>query len=147
MAFESQSMKKEKKYNGVFGDMYSTVAIIPKDLELDKDPHPSPFQLHFQFPDLTQPIRVCSPKSPIFFTLLFNCSCWFLRNGLDIALLFISISLWVSEMGYDIKVVFFIVNCCLDFWEIGGTKEKINCSFYLCCRNYKACAFMWFRDS
>ncbi|PRQ51870.1 putative mitochondrial carrier protein [Rosa chinensis] len=54
----SQSMKKEKKYSGVFGDMYTSVAIIPKDLELDKEAaHPSPFELHFQFPDLSQPIR------------------------------------------------------------------------------------------
>lgn len=64
MAFESQSMKKEKKYSGVFGDMYS-VAIIPKELELEKEPHPSPFELQFQFPDLTQPIRV-SPSRPNF---------------------------------------------------------------------------------
>lgn len=59
MAFESQSLKKEKKYSGVFGDVYS-MAILPKELELEKEPHPK-FKLRFQLPDLTQPIRVSPP--------------------------------------------------------------------------------------
>ncbi|BBG98677.1 Mitochondrial substrate carrier family protein, partial [Prunus dulcis] len=49
------SLKKEKKYSGVFGDVYS-MAILPKELELEKESHPK-FELRFQLPDLIQPIR------------------------------------------------------------------------------------------
>ncbi|TQD91003.1 hypothetical protein C1H46_023390 [Malus baccata] len=58
MAFESQSLKKEKKYSGggVLGDVYG-MAILPKELELEKEAAHPKFELRFQLPDLSQPLR------------------------------------------------------------------------------------------
>ncbi|XP_050102602.1 probable mitochondrial adenine nucleotide transporter BTL1 [Malus sylvestris] len=54
----SQSLKKEKKYSGggVLGDVYG-MAILPKELELEKEAAHPKFELRFQLPDLSQPLR------------------------------------------------------------------------------------------
>ncbi|RXH67502.1 hypothetical protein DVH24_027649 [Malus domestica] len=66
MAFESQSLKKETKYSGggVCGDVFS-MAILPKEVELEKEAAHPKFELRLQLPDLSQPLRDLSKKREV----------------------------------------------------------------------------------
>ncbi|CAN6707519.1 unnamed protein product [Malus baccata var. baccata] len=66
MAFESQSLKRETKYSGggVCGDVYS-MAILPKEVELEKEAAHPKFELRIQLPDLSQPLRDLSKKREV----------------------------------------------------------------------------------
>lgn len=80
MAFESQSLK-EKKFTGVFGDVYGTTMLLPKELELENKATPS-FELRLQVPDFSSAFKV-SPflsllKGFSFFS--FTVSVWFPRK-------------------------------------------------------------------
>ncbi|KAM1717176.1 hypothetical protein COP2_025308 [Malus domestica] len=62
----SQSLKKETKYSGggVCGDVYS-MAILPKEVELEKEAAHPKFELRLQLPDLSQPLRDLSKKREV----------------------------------------------------------------------------------
>lgn len=75
MAFESQSLKK-KKVTGVFGDVYGTTLLLPKELELIENKPTLSFELRLQVPDIVQ---ACKVSSFSFFSLI-NFSVWFPRK-------------------------------------------------------------------
>ena len=83
MAFESQAMK-QKKFGGVFGDVYgATTMLLPKEIELEKPTHSQTFELRFQAPDFGRAFRVSHSNGfdEIFvccvFILIYCWSVWF----------------------------------------------------------------------
>ena len=66
MAFESQSLKKN--YAGGFGDVYSMVMMVPKELEMEKDNN---LDLRFQVPDLGGAFKVNLTLTSLFYYLGF----------------------------------------------------------------------------
>lgn len=56
MDFETQAPMK-KFGGGVFGDVYG-ILMLPKEIEIEKEAPPPPFELRFQVPDFRDAIKV-----------------------------------------------------------------------------------------
>lgn len=64
MDFETQT--QNKKYRaGAFGDIYTGIVMLPKEIEIEKEVSP-PLELRFQLPDFRAAVQVS-----LFFILFF----------------------------------------------------------------------------